>query len=163
MGVDIEVVVECDASPSFDKPFGIALLNWSRQRALFGAMGYRNESAAPSKGFPAPASYLARHRHALQVVEDHEVCDSFQAGLPAISLAEALQAIEAGGSHFLTAHGPDLIANPAHVWPNWLTLSEFRNCAQGLALSLECELTLGMLEAIEQRGLHARMVFWFDH
>lgn len=162
MGVDIQVVLEYDHSPAFGTPHAVALLSWPRQRALFGAMGYRGESILPVKGFPAPVSWTACHHHALHVVDEGDVRESFEAGLPAISEAEALEAVEAGRSQFLSRHGANLISHPEHLWPNWLTLAEFRQCAGDMALSLECELTLGMMEALERRGLHARIVFWFD-
>ncbi len=164
MGADIHLVVEYSNTADFLHPTGLAMVDWPRQTDLFIAMSglWGHPSLIPARGFPSPASFMACGAYGLQVVQPGDV-DAMLAA-PSILEEEALEALSAGKSQFLP-HMKDHISNPGYVWATWLTRDEFLQCVahSGVKpISLEVDVTLAMMELIESRRYHARMVFWFD-
>jgi hypothetical protein len=164
MGADIHVVIEYSTTADFLRPCGLAFTEWPRHTDLFVAMSglWNHPSLIPARGFPNPASWLANQEYGLQVVDTDDI--DAMLTFPSIREDEALEAIEAGKSQFLT-HMEGFVSNPAWCWPSWLTKNELLQCIEHGSierLSLEAEATIAMMEFIENQGHHARMVFWFD-
>lgn len=166
MGANIHLVIEASSSADFSNPRGIAFTEWPRQSELFAAMAgfYGRPCLIPARGFPEPASYMAYTQYGLHVISDTD----FETALvmPSIIETEALEALADGHSQVLS-YTKDFISNPAYSKAGWLSRAEFFqalefNKIEQSTLSLECNLTIKLLEEIERYNQYARIVFWFD-
>jgi hypothetical protein len=165
MGADIHLVIEASTTPGFSNPNGMAFFEWPRNSQLFRAMGLHGKSCLiPARGFPEPASSMAYWQFGLCVIPDDDLESAL--AMPSITETEALRALQDGQSQLLS-YRKDFVSNPAYSNASWLSLSEFFEALRFASidpssLSLECLLTVKLLESIEAYGQHARMVFWFD-
>jgi hypothetical protein len=166
VGLDIQLVVESSASDAFSGPSGIAYFSPPRHTAMFTALAgmWENRCFIPARGFPDPASSMARAHYGRVVVDTVEDADSW--GTATISRDWANECLESKRSHALDGTG-EWVSAPEHAHAGWLRLHELKGALEfsELAksqLSTDFQFAMNLMESIEMHGGFSRMVFWFD-